>query len=134
MANGPKSKNGKKIGQKIENGPRPEIGKKWSQNGKKMGFKKIRCFQGIFKFPLLCPHPLPFSDSKGMEREGVEWLRWHHRGRAGGGRLSTSTASSQGRLPSDATARLSRVKKSSSEAAGQPNYSTPTHTQGTLVA
>ena len=29
MENGPKSKNGKKIGQKIENGPRPKMGEKW---------------------------------------------------------------------------------------------------------
>ena len=28
MENGPKSKNGKKLGQKIENGPRPEMAKK----------------------------------------------------------------------------------------------------------
>ena len=36
MENGPKSKNGKKIGQKIENGPRPEMGKKWPKNGEKI--------------------------------------------------------------------------------------------------
>ena len=35
MENGAKIRKWKKIGRKIENGPRPEMGKKWPQNGKK---------------------------------------------------------------------------------------------------
>ena len=36
MENGPKSKKGEKLGQEIENGPRPEMGKKWPKNGEKI--------------------------------------------------------------------------------------------------
>ena len=40
-----------KIGQKIENGPRPEMGKKWPKNGEKMGFYFFLPFLGHF-FPI----------------------------------------------------------------------------------
>ena len=36
MENGPKSQKWENIGQKIENGSRPEIGKKWPKNGEKI--------------------------------------------------------------------------------------------------
>ena len=36
MENGPKSKNGEKIGRKIENGSRPEMGKQLPKNGEKI--------------------------------------------------------------------------------------------------
>ena len=45
MENGPKSKNWKRLA-KIENGPRPEMGKKRPKNGEKMGF-------GV-TFPFFC--------------------------------------------------------------------------------
>ena len=54
MENGPKSKNGKKIGKKIENGRRPEIGKKmaqkWRKNGIRGHFSIFSAFLGHF-FP-----------------------------------------------------------------------------------
>ena len=37
-----------KIGQKIENGPRPKMGKKWPRNGQKMGFGVIFLFFRYF--------------------------------------------------------------------------------------
>ena len=44
-----------KNGQKIENGPQPEMGKKWPQNGEKMGFGVIFLF---FRYFWAIPSPL----------------------------------------------------------------------------
>ena len=55
--NGPKSKNGKKNGQKIENGPRPEMGKKWPKNGKKIDLGSF------FYFLPFLGHFFPISGS-----------------------------------------------------------------------
>ena len=74
MESGPKSQSGTKIGQKIENGPRPEMGKKWPRNGEKMGFGVTFLFfrhffpcraEGHFLFfghyfPFLYFGPFPF--------------------------------------------------------------------------
>ena len=55
MENGPKSKNGKKFGQKIENGPRPEMGEKmaqkWRKNGNCGDFLFFHHFWALF-FPV----------------------------------------------------------------------------------
>ena len=51
MENGPKSKKKEKLGQNTENGPRPEMGQNWPQNGEKMGFGVIFLFFRHF-FPI----------------------------------------------------------------------------------
>ena len=63
MENGPKAENERKNWPKIENGPRPEMGEKWSKNGEKWDWDVV-FVSDVFETPYDCEHPNKSLETK----------------------------------------------------------------------